>query len=637
MAAVLVLIGLGFLWLVIKGIEGISDASANLAARNQNKETFKNQRGEKYSNRVIDSAKSLFSRNLDIIEKFAKKVEAHPSESHSYGRRYRSYSSPGNYHIENLTRDCINEIALAEDNFGVSPGSAYLSNWKPTASKDWATLATEVEAHLRAAQEELRTAEKKADELEQKRQRERQAKETKEKELAREISRIDSALKARIAKRNNPLSARDVRKRGSSGVIRIEDLEEILTPNIFKWTYEVNEGSKAEEEVVKFPTLDKNIDNKAYVDLKNRIDAFNATLDADAKLKKENKEYFSKILESKKKGEVIQLIDYVLDDMELPSSIPKTWSVDFEPEEGIAIVEISLPDVVHNQIYKNVQLKTGTTRKLLNQKEIKESVPKIHPAIILRTAYEIFRNDDAGVIKLLVVNGWVEFDDPSTGNKARTYTASLAVTKKQIVDLNLEKIDPIFAFSNLKGKSAGKLIDIIPVTPVMSLDRKDKRFIETKEVLGKLGAETNLASMEWQDFENLIAELFQREFSEEGTEIKLTQSSRDKGVDAVVFNPDPIRGGKYVIQAKRYTNTVDVSAVRDLVAVVAHEGASRGILVTTSTFGADAYAFVQNKPITLLDGAKLLGLLEKHGYKFSINLAEARKLINLAPKKQRVS
>jgi restriction system protein len=106
----------------------------------------------------------------------------------------------------------------------------------------------------------------------------------------------------------------------------------------------------------------------------------------------------------------------------------------------------------------------------------------------------------------------------------------------------------------------------------------------------------------------------------------LTHSSRDKGVDAVVFNPDPIRGGKYVIQAKRYTNTVDVSAVRDLVAVVAHEGASRGILVTTSTYGADAYAFVQGKPITLLDGAKLLGLLEKHGYKFRINLSEARQL-----------
>jgi restriction endonuclease Mrr len=94
----------------------------------------------------------------------------------------------------------------------------------------------------------------------------------------------------------------------------------------------------------------------------------------------------------------------------------------------------------------------------------------------------------------------------------------------------------------------------------------------------------------------------------------------------VIFNPDPIKGGKYIVQAKRYANTVDVSAVRDLCAVVNKEGASKGILVTTSTYGSDAYAFAQNEPITLINGAELLGLLKKHGYTFRINLAEARKL-----------
>lgn len=57
------------------------------------------------------------------------------------------------------------------------------------------------------------------------------------------------------------------------------------------------------------------------------------------------------------------------------------------------------------------------------------------------------------------------------------------------------------------------------------------------------------------------------------------------------------------------------------------EGASRGILVTTSGYGADAYAFAQNEPITLLNGAELLGLLEKHGYKFRVNIVEARRLM----------
>lgn len=49
--------------------------------------------------------------------------------------------------------------------------------------------------------------------------------------------------------------------------------------------------------------------------------------------------------------------------------------------------------------------------------------------------------------------------------------------------------------------------------------------------------------MDWQDFENLIRELFDWEFTN-GGEVKITQASRDKGVDAIAFDPDPIKGGK---------------------------------------------------------------------------------------------
>jgi restriction system protein len=223
------------------------------------------------------------------------------------------------------------------------------------------------------------------------------------------------------------------------------------------------------------------------------------------------------------------------------------------------------------------------------------------------------------------VNGWVEFDDPATGLNTKAYTASLMVEREQITALNLTRVDPTVAFNNLHGKSAGKLVEIIPIEPVLSLNRHDSRFVNAKEILKGLGTETNLAAMDWQDFEHLIRELFEKEFSGRGAEVKVTQTSRDRGVDAIVFDPDPIRGGKFVIQAKCYTNTVDVSAVRDLCAVVQKEGASRGILVTTSTYGADAYAFANNEPVTLLNGAELLGLLKKHGYAFRIDLQEARR------------
>jgi restriction system protein len=130
--------------------------------------------------------------------------------------------------------------------------------------------------------------------------------------------------------------------------------------------------------------------------------------------------------------------------------------------------------------------------------------------------------------------------------------------------------------------------------------------------------------MDWKEFEHLIRELFEKEFSSNGGEVKITQASRDGGVDAVAFDPDPIRGGKIVIQAKRYTNTVTVSAVRDLYGTVMNEGATKGILVTTSDYGPDAYSFAKDKPLTLLNGGHLLFLLEKHGHKARIDIKEAK-------------
>lgn len=386
-------------------------------------------------------------------------------------------------------------------------------------------------------------------------------------------------------------------------------IEEWNTRNRISWEHYVAESGRMEE---------------------TELSAFKKASELYTKACKEETGYFKRLLEGYKRGDkqsVVERLGFVLEGIRFPGSVPHNWDVDFDEEQRIAVIDIGLPDVVHQPPFKTVILKSGAVKKPLNQNERKELIPKVHPAILLRTAYEVFRNDTDETTKLLVLNGWVTFDDPATGVNTKAYTASLMVGREQITTLNLTKIDPIVAFNNLHGKSAGKLVEIIPIEPVLSLNRKDSRFVNAREVLKGLGAETNLAAMDWQDFEHLIRELFEKEFSGRDAEVKITQASRDRGVDAIVFDPDPIHGGKYVIQAKRYTHTVDVSAVRDLCAVVSKEGASRGILVTTSTYGADAYASANNEPITLLNGPQLLGLLKKHGYSFRINLEEARRSV----------
>ena len=157
------------------------------------------------------------------------------------------------------------------------------------------------------------------------------------------------------------------------------------------------------------------------------------------------------------------------------------------------------------------------------------------------------------------------------------------------------------------------------IAPIMELNRTDARFVSSRDVTGSLDESVNLATMDWEDFEHLTREIFEAEFRSDGGEVKVTQSSRDGGVDAIAFDPDPIRGGKIVVQAIRYTNTAGVAAVRDLYGTVMNEGATKGILVTTSDYGPDAYRFAKDKPLTLMNGSNLLHLLEKHGHRAHID------------------
>ena len=63
--------------------------------------------------------------------------------------------------------------------------------------------------------------------------------------------------------------------------------------------------------------------------------------------------------------------------------------------------------------------------------------------------------------------------------------------------------------------------------------------------------------------------------------------------------------------------------MRDLFGTVHHEGASKGILVTTSGFGKAAYSFANGKPIELITGSNLLYLLHEHaGVEAKIELPE---------------
>jgi restriction system protein len=328
---------------------------------------------------------------------------------------------------------------------------------------------------------------------------------------------------------------------------------------------------------------------------------------------------------------IVEYCDMVLNNSDYPELVKKDFDLDYNPDNSILIVDYVLPSL--EDFPKISEVKYIAAKKELKEYYISEAqIAKIFDAtmynITLRTIHELYQADTINALEAIVFNGWINYINKATGKNESSCILSIQIKKSDFLEINLKNIDPKICFKNFKGVGSSKLYGITPIKPLIHVNRDDKRFVSSHDVADLLDEGSNLATMPWEEFEHLIREIFAKEFSHNGGEVKVTQASRDGGVDAIAFDPDPIRGGKIVIQAKRYTNTVGVSAVRDLYGTVHNEGANKGILVTTSDYGPDAYEFVKSKPLTLMNGANLLYLLEKHGYKARINIKEAKGVVN---------
>ena len=346
------------------------------------------------------------------------------------------------------------------------------------------------------------------------------------------------------------------------------------------------------------------------------------------KLEKEKEELKLKIEEGNIKANetLIKIANLIYP---LPYFFKNNIDVLIDEERKIAYVEFEFPDYTNENIIIGYKKKYNDFYpKNATETNKKKLVKNCLYSLIIRIAYFAANYCQKNNYENVLVNVKQHWFDPATGQSKKGIIASMQAKVEILKILKLDKLDPEMCFKNLKGLSTHSFQNINPIRPIFELNKSDDRLISGKDIESNLEPESNLASMEWEDFEHLVAQLFEWEFSKNGTEVKVTRASRDRGVDAILFDPDPIKGGKYVIQAKRYTRTVDVSAVRDLYGTVMNEGANRGILITTAGFGPDAYDFVKDKPISLIDGQILLKMLQKHGKKFRIDIEEAKRLQN---------
>lgn len=97
--------------------------------------------------------------------------------------------------------------------------------------------------------------------------------------------------------------------------------------------------------------------------------------------------------------------------------------------------------------------------------------------------------------------------------------------------------------------------------------------------------------------------------------VQVTKQSGDKGVDAVANFQFGITEIKEVVQVKRSELTVRRPLIDQLRGALPYHQAIRGTLITLGKFARgveDAALFPGAAPITLIDGDRLVDLVEKH-------------------------
>ncbi|MDD5008535.1 MAG: restriction endonuclease [Syntrophorhabdaceae bacterium] len=321
---------------------------------------------------------------------------------------------------------------------------------------------------------------------------------------------------------------------------------------------------------------------------------------------------FESLYKSGSKEGVVDYNTMVLERSEYPDGCPQNFRITYAPESKELVIDYQLP--ASNTVPPVVEYKYNKTRDIIEEKprkatDIKNLYQDIVSSITLRTIHEVIEADQGNHIDVVVFNGFVQTIDPATGKNIKPYLMSVRTTKENFKEIQLDKIDKKACLRNLGAQVSPQPSELVAVKPIIEFDMVDKRFIDQKDVLSEIDSRFNIMDLNPFEFENFVSNLFMKM----GLETKLTRSSRDGGVDAVAFDVRPVLGGKVVIQAKRYKNVVGVSAVRDLYGTMMNEGANKGILVTTSNYGPDAYEFAKDKPIELIDGGGLLYLLDKVG------------------------
>ncbi|MGX6602080.1 restriction endonuclease [Micromonosporaceae bacterium Da 78-11] len=307
---------------------------------------------------------------------------------------------------------------------------------------------------------------------------------------------------------------------------------------------------------------------------------------------------------------VVEYFAMVLGNSVYPDDFPQHFRLAFRPKQRHLLIEYHLPPIevipaVKEYRYDRARDDLGVVPR--DEGEIRRRYVEVIARVTLRTIHEVIEADRGGLIQQVSFNGIVDTVDRRTGRFVRPCLVSVQTDRDIFAAIKLRRVDPVACLTYLQGELSATPDELTAVQPVIDFDRDaDRDFTEEFNVLADIDERPNLRSLSDDAYELLLGELFAVMGLEVGDATRTANGSRWHTTD-----PRPIFGGTVIVYAIR-GSAAGAAAVHSLAGAMTAAGATKGILVSICGIEPDAYGAVAGRPLELIDGPGLVGLLAKY-------------------------
>jgi hypothetical protein len=139
---------------------------------------------------------------------------------------------------------------------------------------------------------------------------------------------------------------------------------------------------------------------------------------------------------------------------------------------------------------------------------------------------------------------------------------------------------------------------------------------EQRAAEGVNGAGAPLEALTIERFEWVCSRLLQAL----GLDVERSTTIGRRQLEMLAVNPAPIVGGQFVVHGELIAvgDVVEAVQVLALLDAVKGEGASKGVLITNGFFSDEAGKAASGGPIELINGRRLMDLLQRYGLAASL-------------------